>query len=53
MRDADLYVDHESWNKIICGFVFKDGRGAEISVVLNGGVASRGKNNSITLMCLY
>ncbi len=51
--DADLCTDRESQDGMVRRFVFKDGGSIEISVVLSGDVAGRGKDNSVVLICQY
>ncbi len=51
--DADLRTGRESRDGMVRGFVFEDGGGTEISVVLSGGIAGRGEDNSVALICQY
>ncbi len=51
--DIDLRKGRESRDGLVQGFVFKDGGDIEISVVLSGGIAGRGEDNSVALMCQY
>lgn len=55
--DADLGTCCESRDEMVRGFVFekedKDGGGVENSVVFDGGIAGRGGDNSVLLICQY
>ncbi len=51
--DTDLHKGRESQDGLVWGFVFEDVGDIEISVVLSGGVAGQGKDNSVALMCQY
>lgn len=49
-KDADLCTGRKNRDKIVQGFVFKDGGDIKISVVLSKGVISWGKDNFVVLM---
>lgn len=53
-KDADFYIDCESWNKSIWGFIFKkedkDSRSIENLIVFAENIINWDKNNFVSLV---